>query len=196
MLKMAVSLITLLSMTQGFAQSQSITLHELTLKNPDVEFVMNPSAISEKSAVPSHAVDLVRQDLADRGLSKSNKEGIVIMDNRGCQQSGQYNVAILAADVIRSGQNRDDLKKHAPAGSVIAISAAVATEKIICKELNAEMSSFVARTVGFVTACAGGGVGKEVYDKVSGRGTPDTRDALVTCLGGAVAFVPVIDIRF
>jgi hypothetical protein len=194
MLKLTATVFTLLSVTQGFAQSQSITLQELTLKNPDVEFVMNPSAVSEKSEVPFRAIDLVRQDLANRGLSKSSKRGVVIMDNHGCQ-NGQYNVAILAADGIQSSQKRDDLVKHSIAGSVIALGAAVATEKMICKELNAEMSSYVARTVGFLVACSAG-VGKEAYDKFSGRGTPDTRDAVVTCLGGAVAFVPVIDIRF
>ncbi len=195
MLKLTAALITLLSFSQSFAQSQSLSLQELAQNNPDVEFVMNPSSISEKSVPPLRAVDLVRQDLADRGLSKSSKRGIVIIDNRGCQNSGQYNVAILAADGIKSTQNRDDLVKHSTAGSVIAVSAAVATERIICKELNAEMSSYVSKTVGFLAACSTG-VGKEAYDKLSGRGTPDTRDAIITCLGGAVTFVPVIDIRF
>jgi len=33
------------------------------------------------------------------------------------------------------------------------------------------------------------GVGKEVYDKVSGRGTPEIMDAVATILGGSVVVI-------
>jgi len=33
------------------------------------------------------------------------------------------------------------------------------------------------------------GVGKEVYDKVSGRGTPEIMDAVATILGGSVIVI-------
>lgn len=33
--------------------------------------------------------------------------------------------------------------------------------------------------------------GKEIYDRVSGKGTPDKLDAIWTMLGGAVALAPV-----
>jgi uncharacterized membrane-anchored protein YitT (DUF2179 family) len=36
------------------------------------------------------------------------------------------------------------------------------------------------------------GVAKEVYDKVSGKGTPDVYDAVATIAGGAVPFVLAI----
>lgn len=116
------------------------------------------------------------------------------MNERGCQR-GQYNVAIIAANEIQNTQKRDDLVKHSVAGSVIAVSAAVATENLVCNELNTEMSTYVARTVGMLSGCAMGG-GKEIYDKVSGRGTPDIQDAVVTCLGAAAILVPVVDIKF
>lgn len=32
------------------------------------------------------------------------------------------------------------------------------------------------------------GVGKEVYDRVSGKGTPEFLDIMFTCLGGASGF--------
>jgi hypothetical protein len=36
------------------------------------------------------------------------------------------------------------------------------------------------------------GVGKEIYDKVSGKGTPEILDAIATVLGA----IPVIAVRF
>lgn len=35
--------------------------------------------------------------------------------------------------------------------------------------------------------CAAVAIGKEVYDRTSGKGTPDVKDALATLAGGAVA---------
>ena len=34
------------------------------------------------------------------------------------------------------------------------------------------------------------GVGKEIYDKVSGKGTPEVMDAVATVIGGAVVIIP------
>lgn len=42
--------------------------------------------------------------------------------------------------------------------------------------------------LGFIAAAAVG-TAKEIYDNVSGKGTPDVWDALVTMLGGLVAFL-------
>lgn len=39
--------------------------------------------------------------------------------------------------------------------------------------------------MGAIAAAAGFGVGKEVYDKVSKKGTPDVVDAVVTAAGAA-----------
>jgi hypothetical protein len=39
--------------------------------------------------------------------------------------------------------------------------------------------------------CAAVAIGKEVYDRVSKRGTPDLMDAVWTLAGGAVVVVPL-----
>lgn len=39
--------------------------------------------------------------------------------------------------------------------------------------------------------CAALAVAKEVYDRVSGRGTPDWRDAVWTLVGGAITLLPL-----
>ena len=45
---------------------------------------------------------------------------------------------------------------------------------------------------GFEVAFAGvvsAGVGKEIYDKVSGKGTPEWKDAFATIVGGSVIVI-------
>ena len=39
--------------------------------------------------------------------------------------------------------------------------------------------------------CAALAVGKEVYDRVSRKGTPDWRDAVWTLVGGAITLLPL-----
>lgn len=39
--------------------------------------------------------------------------------------------------------------------------------------------------------CAAFGIGKEVYDRVSRKGTPDVLDAVATLLGGALVLAPL-----
>ena len=40
-------------------------------------------------------------------------------------------------------------------------------------------------------ACAVFGIGKEIYDRVSKRGTPDVLDAVATLVGGALVLAPL-----
>ena len=40
-------------------------------------------------------------------------------------------------------------------------------------------------------ACALFGIGKEIYDRVSKRGTPDVLDAVATLIGGALVLAPL-----
>lgn len=43
-----------------------------------------------------------------------------------------------------------------------------------------------------IVSALGAGIGKEVYDRLSGKGTPETWDAIATMLGGvAYQFVKV-----
>lgn len=39
--------------------------------------------------------------------------------------------------------------------------------------------------------CAAAAIGKEIYDKRSGKGTPDLLDAAATILGGLTVLVPL-----
>ena len=39
--------------------------------------------------------------------------------------------------------------------------------------------------------CAVFAVGKEIYDKVSGKGTPDVLDAVATLIGGVLVLAPL-----
>ena len=39
--------------------------------------------------------------------------------------------------------------------------------------------------------CAALAIGKEVYDRLSKRGTPDWRDAVWTLVGGAITLLPL-----
>ena len=52
--------------------------------------------------------------------------------------------------------------------------------------------------LGFEVAWAGvvlAGIGKEVYDKVSGKGTPEWKDAFATIVGGSVVVVTTVILR-
>lgn len=183
-----------LSCCSAFAFSDELNLNQISALNPDVKIIMTANPRLEIGNTKSWAVEMVREDLQRRGLSKPLKKGLAVIDSNGCAAK-HYNVSVFVADKIKDSQDRPDLEKHAVAGSIIGIGAAVATERMICQRMSFEMASYISNMVGFLAACSGG-VGKEVYDKVSNRGTPDTQDAFVTCLGGAVTFVPVLNYRF
>lgn len=40
--------------------------------------------------------------------------------------------------------------------------------------------------------CALFAIGKEIYDRTSGKGTPDVLDAVATMLGGVVVLAPLV----
>ncbi len=51
--------------------------------------------------------------------------------------------------------------------------------------------AFVSPIVG-AALCAGFGIGKEIYDRVSKRGEPSVQDVIATLAGGALVLAPIV----
>lgn len=87
--------------------------------------------------------------------------------------------------------DRLDWQKHFIAGSIISgvtILTAQGIIRFIARRKGIHMSETKIRIIssiaGLIMGIAVGG-GKEIYDRVSGRGTPEFRDAMFTAAGGA-----------
>lgn len=97
---------------------------------------------------------------------------------------------------------RSDWQKHFIAGAVISGATVLTTQGLIrtvAKKRGYHLSDLkinLLSSVAGLLASTAAGASKELYDRYSGRGTPEFRDALYTAAGGAmVSFTVVIPLE-
>lgn len=93
---------------------------------------------------------------------------------------------------------RSDWQKHFIAGAIISGATILTTEGLLRTFARSRGYDFSNRKINLLSSLAGllssiaAGIGKEFYDRVSGKGVPESRDALYTAAGGAMVSLTVV----
>ena len=95
------------------------------------------------------------------------------------------NVAKMIISVPKAVKNQPDKRKHAFAGGSIAI-LAFTPVMVLLSGKNPDGLVMLWSSVAGMLASSIAGISKEVYDRVSGKGTPETMDVFATMFGGSV----------
>ncbi len=158
-----------------------------------MEFRIDQSSEMEVDGQTYILMDVIRESRfskADR-VNRAHSfdcSGSLIYDTRPMQRSGMEALSVVAsAGVLASSALvlRTDLpmdkKRHYLAGVVIGAGATGAAKLLLRK--STPNYALKAALIGVGTSILIG-LGKEVYDSRSGKGTPDKRDAFFTMAGG------------
>lgn len=137
-------------------------------------------------------------------IAKSDMESIRAFDNVSPGIRTLLTLAKVGIPVALSfkaakilAPDRTDWQKHFVAGAIISGATILTTQMILrtyarTRGWSDTKINILSSLAGLITSIAAG-AGKEIYDRASGRGTPEFRDAMYTAAGGAmVSFAVVI----